>query len=296
MIIRDEADVTTEVLKVMEQTGDPRLREIMMALIKHLHRFVRDVRLTETEFRQATKIINDIGKATNDQHNEAVMMAGSLGVSTLVCLLNNGEDGNAETTQNLLGPFWRMNSPRTDLGDSIVRSPTAGDLMFVDLAFRDTNDQPIAGLEVDIWHCSADGFYENQQDEQADYNLRGTFTTREDGRVWFRSIKQSGYPIPTNTVVGQLLRAQNRHPFRPAHIHVLAHKEGYKTLISQIYSDDDENLESDVQFGVTKALVGRYQHHAEPHPGGLADAGWYSLTHKLVLEPGTSQLPIPPIK
>jgi catechol 1,2-dioxygenase len=223
-------------------------------------------------------------------------MAGSLGVSPLVCLLNNGDDGATETTQPLLGPFWRLNSPRTENGDTIIRSETPGDPMFVDLTLRDRCGAPVEGAEVDIWHCSAEGLYENQDDAQADMNLRGKFTTGADGRVWFRSIKQSGYPIPTGAVVGKLLAAQNRHPFRPAHIHVLAFKPGFKTLISQIYADDDANLESDVQFGVTRALVGRFQHHDEPHPEGLAPAGWYSLSHTLVMEPGEAKLPPPPIK
>lgn len=296
MIIRTEADVTAAVLAVMERTNDARLREIMGALVRHLHGFVREVRLTETEFRQATAIVNAIGKATTDTHNEAVLMAGSLGVSSLVCLLNNGDMGATETTQNLLGPFWRMNSPVTENGGSIVRSPIAGDAMVVELVFRDTADAPIEGLEVDIWHCSSEGFYENQQPEQADHNFRGKFATGADGRVWFRSLKPSGYPIPTDTVVGDLLRAQNRHPFRPAHVHVLAHKEGFKTLISQIYADDDEHLDSDVQFGVTAPLVGRFVRHDTAHPEGLVPAPWYSLHHDLVLEPGVSKLPLPPIR
>ncbi|MEQ8347506.1 MAG: dioxygenase [Sneathiellaceae bacterium] len=296
MIVRNEADVTTAVLQAMERTADPRLREIMVALIKHLHGFVRDTRLTEKEFRQATKILNEIGQASSDTHNEAVLMAGSLGVSSLVCLLNNGEPETGETTQNLLGPFWRMNSPRTELGGSIVRGEMPGEPMFVDLLFRDSAGAPVAGLEVDIWHCSADGFYESQEESQPDHNLRGKFTTGADGRVWFRSIKQAGYPIPTHTVVGRMLQTQGRHPFRPAHIHVLAHREGFKTLISQIYSDDDRNLDSDVQFGVTEALIGRFQRHEEPHPDGLAPGPWYELRHRLVVEPGISELPIPPIR
>lgn len=296
MIIRNEADVTTAVLDVMEQTNDARLREIMIALIKHLHGFIRDVRLTEAEFQQATKILNDLGQASSDTHNEPVLMAGSLGVSSLVCLLNNGDQGRTETTQSLLGPFWRMNSPHTELGGSIVRSETPGEPMFVELEFTDQNGQPIADLEVDVWHCSAEGFYENQEESQADYNLRGKFVTGPDGRVWFRSIRQSGYPIPTHTVVGRLLEAQNRHPFRPAHLHVLAHKQNYKTLISQIYSDDDQHLQSDVQFGVTEALVGKFERHEDPHPDFETSRPWYSLRHRLILEPGESKLPIPPIK
>ncbi|MDC0738060.1 dioxygenase [Cognatishimia sp. SS12] len=296
MLIRTEADVTPAVLNVMEQTKDPRLKEIMVALIKHLHGFVREVRLTEPEFRMATKLLNDLGQASDDKHNEPVLMAGSLGVSTLVCLLNNGDNGATETTQNLLGPFWRMHSPDTELGGSIVRSETPGTPMVVDLTFVDVHGQPIADLEVDVWHCSAEGFYENQEESQADHNLRGKFRTGADGRIWFTSVKQSGYPIPTHTVVGRLLEAQDRHPFRPAHLHVLAHKENYKTLISQIYSDDDPHLDSDVQFGVTAALIGRYVRHEDGHPDSAVTGPWFSLSHQLVVEPGESELPIPPIK
>jgi catechol 1,2-dioxygenase len=296
-LIRTQEDVTPAVLKVMERTTDPRLREIMISLITHLHGFIRDVRLTEAEFRAATAIINDIGKATSDTHNEAVLMAGSLGVSSLVCLINNGDDGATETTQNLLGPFWRMHSPPTENGASIVRSETPGEPIVVKFTLVDRDGKPVAGAEIDIWHSSPVGLYENQDEEQADFNLRGKFTTDENGTITFRSVRPSGYPIPTDTVVGRLLRAQNRHPYRPAHIHALAYKEGYKTLITQIYSDDDPHLDSDVQFGVTKALTGHFEHHDEPHPDyPNITAPWYSLTHTLVIEPGEATLPRPPIK
>jgi catechol 1,2-dioxygenase len=124
MTIAREQDVTAAALSVMEQTSNPRLREIMISLITHLHGFVRDVRLTEAEFREAAAIIAELGKRTTDTHNEVVLIAGSLGVSSLVCLLNNGDGGNTETAQSLLGPFWRLNSPRVDNGGSIVRSDT----------------------------------------------------------------------------------------------------------------------------------------------------------------------------
>jgi catechol 1,2-dioxygenase len=295
MRIQTEADVTNAVQAVMAQTTDPRLREIMTSLIAHLHGFVRDVRLTEPEFRKATALINAIGQASNDRHNEAVLMAGSLGVSALVCLLNNGDNGREQTTQNLLGPFWRRGAPEVENGGSLVRCEMPGDPMVVDLTFRDRAGQPIEGVKVDIWHCSSDGLYENQDPRQADYNFRGTLTSDAAGRIWCSSLRPSGYPIPTNSVVGSLLAAQNRHPNRPAHVHALAWKDGYKTLISQIYDSEDPFLDSDVQFGVTDVLVGRYVRHDEVHPAGLA-APWYLLKHDMVMEPGTSELPIPPIK
>src|SRR6202044_1410953 len=130
-LIKRQQDVTPAVLEVMGRIRDPRLREIMISLVTPLHGFVRDVRLTEAEFRDATAILNEIGKLASDTHNEAVLMAGSLGVSSLVCLLNNGDNGNTETSQSLLGPFWRLNSPRVVNGGSIVRSDTPGHPLFV---------------------------------------------------------------------------------------------------------------------------------------------------------------------
>jgi catechol 1,2-dioxygenase len=297
MIIERHDDVTPAVLAVMQQTSDPRLREIMTSLVAHLHAFVRDVRLTEEEFQSAAAILNEMGQATTDTHNEAVLMAGSLGVSTLVCLLNNGDHGATETQQNLLGPFWRMHSPRTDNGGSIVRSETPGPVLFVNAAVRDGNGDPVGGAEVDVWHSSPVGLYEQQDPGQAEMNLRGKLVTDERGRFWFRTVKMAGYPIPTDTVVGRLLRAQQRHPFRPAHLHVLILKEGFKTRISQVYADDDPRLDTDVQFGVTRALIGDFRRHDEPHQDDPSvRAPWYSLDYTFTLEPGVARLPRPPIR
>ncbi len=203
MIIEREQDVTAAALAVMERTSDPRMRQIMISLVKHLHGFVRDVRLTEKEFRDATAVIAELGKLTTDTHNEVVLMAGSLGVSPLVCLLNNGDQGNTETDQSLLGPFWRLNSPRVENGGSIVRSETPGAPLFVNGRVVDKDGRPVVGAEVDVWHASPVGLYENQDPDQADMNLRGKFTTDQDGRFSFRSVMMVGYPIPTDGVVGQ---------------------------------------------------------------------------------------------
>ncbi|GGI28921.1 dioxygenase family protein [Bradyrhizobium guangdongense] len=297
MIIAREQDVTAAALAVMERTSDPRMQQIMVSLVKHLHGFVRDVRLTEKEFRDATSIIAELGKLTTDTHNEVVLMAGSLGVSSLVCLLNNGDQGNTETDQSLLGPFWRLNSPRVENDGSIVRSETPGAPLFVSARVVDKDGRPVVGAEVDVWHASPVGLYENQDPEQANMNLRGKFTTDADGRFSFRSVMMIGYPIPTDGVVGRLLEAQGRHPYRPAHLHALICKPGFKVLISQVYDPNDPHIDSDVQFGVTQALIGKFVRHETPHPTARdVSATWYSLDHTYRLEAGEAVLPRAPIK
>jgi len=296
MIIDSPAELTDAVLAELEGAADPRFREIVGAAVRHLHAFVREVRLTETEFQQACAVIARLGQATTASHNEVVLMAGSLGVSALVCLQNNATRGGAPTTANLLGPFWRQDSPITEDGGSIVRSPTAGDPIFVTAWIADSAGRPVAGAVVDVWQASADGFYENQDPAQADMNLRGRFVSDAAGRIRFRSIKPSGYPIPVNGPVGDLLRAQGRHNLRPAHIHFLIAKPGYKTQFAQVYSDDDPHLGTDVQFAVTRALIGRYvSHRDEAAPDSDVQGTWYTLEHRFVIEPGESRLPRAPI-
>lgn len=206
MVVRTESELTPAVLAVMNRTEDPRLREILVAIVKHLHAFVREVRLSEVEFREATAILNEIGQLQTDSHNEFVLMAGSLGVSSLVCLLNNGDNGQTETSQSLLGPFWRLNSPRVENGGTIIRSETPGTPLFVHAKVVNRGGKPIQGAEIDVWHASPVGLYENQDPDQAEMNLRGKFTTDDEGRFWFRTVKMVGYPIPVDGVVGRFLK------------------------------------------------------------------------------------------
>jgi catechol 1,2-dioxygenase len=296
MIIEKQSDLTAAVLAELQRASDPRFKEIMTAAVTHLHGFVRDARLSEAEFHQACAVIAKLGQLTTASHNEVVLIAGSLGISALVCLLNNGDNGQTETTANLMGPFWRTDSPPTENGGSIVRSPTPGAPVFVNAWVRDPQGRPVADAEVDVWHASSEGFYENQDPGQADMNLRGKFRTDATGRIAFRTIKPVGYPIPLSGPVGALLRAQGRHNMRPAHIHFMVFKPGFKTQFAQVYSSDDPHLETDVQFGVTRALVGQYVlHSGEAPPAPDVDGPWYTLDHHFVIEPGEAKLPKPPI-
>ena len=286
MIIEHPEDVTRAVLEEMHRTPDARTKEILTALVKHLHAFVREVRLTEPEFQAAIALVNAIGQKTTPSHNEAMLMSGALGVSNLVCLLNNGALGAKPTQANNLGPFYREGAPRCENGASLLRSPTPGPALAFKGFVLDRKKNPVAGAEVDVWHSSTVGLYENQDPTQADMNLRGKLVTEGDGSFAFRSVKPAGYPVPTDGPTGALLRAQQRHNMRPAHLHFLIYKPGFKTIASQVYDPEDPNLRTDSQFGVTKALIGNYAKRSD---------GSYALEFIFTLEAGEARLPKAPI-
>jgi protocatechuate 3,4-dioxygenase beta subunit len=282
MAIRSEKDVTDAVLGEMHRTPDPRTKELLSSLVRHLHQFIRETRLTEREFQEAIGLVNAIGQKTTPSHNEAMLMAGALGVSNLVCLLNNAHP----TQANNLGPFYRAGAPRCADGASLLRSPTPGPQLKFQGWVRDRAGIPVSGAEVDVWHSSTVGLYENQDPAQAEMNLRGKFVTREDGSFSFTSVKPAGYPVPIDGPTGALLGAQKRHNLRPAHLHFLIYKPGFKTIASQVYDPSDPHLETDSQFGVTEALIGDYRREPD---------GGYSLQFSFVIEPGEARLPKPPI-
>jgi hydroxyquinol 1,2-dioxygenase len=286
MIIQGKDQVTEAVLDEMKRTPNPRTREILESFVRHLHDFIREVRLTEPEFHRAIQYVNAIGQTTTPSHNEAMLLSGALGVSNLVCLLNNTALDSGGTHANTLGPFWRAGAPFTENGGSIVRSSTPGPALHVRGWVRDRQGKPIADAEIDVWEASPAGLYENQDASQAEMNLRGRFKSDADGSFSFESVKPSGYPVPTAGPTGDLLRAQGRHEYRPAHVHFLIYKRGFKTISSQVYDAADPNLETDSQFGVTDALIGNYVKQPD---------GSFSLDFTFVLEPGESVLPKPPI-
>jgi protocatechuate 3,4-dioxygenase beta subunit len=296
MIIENQTEVTDAVLEAFSRADQPRLREILLSLVRHLHGFVREVRLTEREFQEAARIVAALGQKTTASHNEVVLMAGSLGLSALVCLLNNGDNGQTETQASLLGPFWRDDQPLSASGDTLVRSATQGPGLVVHASIVDREGRPVAGAEVDVWHSSPEGLYENQDSGQAEMNLRGRFVTDDAGHFHFRSVKPAGYPIPIDGPVGELVRATRRHHYRPAHLHFMVYKPGFKTMISQIYVPDDEHIDSDVQFGVTRALLGDYLRHDESDAELGFAAPWYSLDQRFTLERGEARRPAAPIR
>jgi catechol 1,2-dioxygenase len=278
------------VQQAMAATPDARLRQLMQSLTAHLHQFVLDNRVTEDEFEAAAAFLIGIGQATGEKKNEVILAADILGVSTLVALLNNPRgDGNTESVAALLGPFWRAQAPHCAAGENIARGDTPGMPLEVSGTVYGADGKPLAGAVVDVWQASPVGLYDNQDPAQPDMNLRGRFTTDAAGRYFLRSVHPAGYPVPTDGPCGELLRAQQRHPFRPAHLHFMVSHPGHRVLITQVFADDSEQLHSDPVFGVTAPLVGHFERtQRDGQPLAL-------LTHDFHLCEGEMKFPHPPI-
>ncbi|WP_427306999.1 dioxygenase [Cupriavidus sp. H39] len=294
-LIGDEHSVTDVVLQAMAQTTDPRLRQVLDALVVHLHDFLREVRPTDQEFEFALRYLVALGQATNAVNNEVVLAADVLGLSTLVTLINNGTAAGS-TPGALLGPFYRGGAPHYRSGDCIVQDQAPGVPLFVSGQVRASDGTALGGALVEVWQASPVGLYDNQDPTQPDRNLRGVFHADGDGRYGFRTVRPAGYPVPTAGPVGTLLAAQQRHPYRPAHLHFIVAAPGYRTLVTQVFADDDAHLRSDVTFGVHQSLVGRFERiDSGQSPWGEIRAPFYTFHFDFVLEPGDQVFPTPPI-
>jgi catechol 1,2-dioxygenase len=299
--------ITERVLEVMAQTPDDRLREVSMALVKHLHAFIREVQPTADEFERGCAFVVGLGQATSQAKNEVILASDILGASSLINLIQDQSGGTSggggagvgagvgaegKTDSALLGPFWRKSAPEFELGASIARGEEAfapGQALWVSGRVRDEQGRALAGAVVDVWQASPVGLYENQDQRQPDMNLRGRFRTDPQGRFDFRSVRPAGYPVPVDGPCGELLRGQNRRPFRPAHLHFMVSHPGYEVLVTQVFADDDEHLETDVTFSVVESLVGRFA------PVEKANERGFALHYDFVLRPGELRLPTPPI-
>ncbi|MBM3092435.1 6-chlorohydroxyquinol-1,2-dioxygenase [Ensifer sp. T173] len=242
----------------MGQEADPRLREVMGTIVKHLHAAVKEIEPTHEEWLTAIKFLTAVGQMCTDWRQEYILLSDVLGVSMLVDSINHRRPSGA-TENTILGPFYVPEAPRYDHGTNICLDGK-GEPLVVTGRVLDTDGKPIAGALVDVWQTNDDGFYDVQQKGvQPDWNLRGVFTTNEAGEYWYRSSKPRFYPIPDDGPVGKLLGALGRHPNRAAHIHFIVSAEGYDPVITHIFSPDCEYLDQDAVFGVKDSLIAKFE-------------------------------------
>ncbi len=277
--------ITASAVASFAQCPDPRLRQIMQALVKHLHAFISEVNLTEAEWLRAIEILTATGHITDEKRQEFILWSDALGASMLVDALNHPSFKDA-TESTVLGPFWTPNAPLRGYGESISEEP-GGTPALVRGVVRDTRGNPIAGAELDIWQNGANGLYAVQDEDAPEAHLRGRYATRQDGSYAFVGVRPIPYTIPHDGPVGAMLEATRRHPWRPAHIHMIVTAPGYERLQTHIFDSTSAYLDSDAVFAVKPSLIREFVLRSpdDPEtPAGLTGQ-WCLVENDLVLQP-----------
>ena len=280
----DENTITPAFMQRIAGTGNPRLKEIMTALVTHLHDFVRDVKLTEDEWQAGIAFLTETGQKCNATRQEFILLSDTLGVSMLTIALNHAKPPGA-TEATVFGPFHTDDAPHADQGADIARG-APGLPLFVRACVRGLDGEPVADAEVDVWQADEDGLYDVQRPELGDTRrARAVLRTDAQGYVRFRSIVPTAYPIPTDGPVGRMLVATGRHPWRPAHLHFMIRAPGYRSLTTHLFRNPDPYLDSDVVFGVRSSLVGDYVEHrpGTAPDGSVVETAFFTLAHTFVL-------------
>jgi len=266
-----EETITDAFVNYFGEETDPRTREVMASLAKHLHAFARETRLTHDEWNKGLELLRWTGKITTPQRDEFVLLSDVLGLSSLVDMMHS--TGTA-TNSSVLGPFHISNPPAMELG-SDLRQHYEGELILVQGKVTDTHGKPLAGATLDIWQTAPNGLYSSQDEEQDEFSFHALFTADENGDYQFTTVRPVSYTVPTDGPVGELLNATGRHPWRPSHLHYIVKADGYKPLVTEVFPDDDPYLDQDTVFGVRSDLVISYEKQsADQFPGeGLELSG-----------------------
>lgn len=252
----DHNTITDAAIEQMSATPDPRLKQIMEALVRHLHEFAREVDLTPEEWIQGIGFLTAVGQKCTPFRQEFILLSDTLGFSALINALHDKRAIEASTKSSLLGPFYRQDSPKYNLGDCIVNSPRQQVVIYGQVT--DASGKGIPNASIEIWQTDEDGAYDLQKQdgvEVPDMDMRGHFHADAEGKFYLRTVIPLGYMIPMDGPVGAMVTAQKRHGYRPSHIHFLISAPGYRELATALYTAGDEHLESDTVFGVTDSLV-----------------------------------------
>ncbi|MBO0770156.1 MAG: intradiol ring-cleavage dioxygenase [Actinobacteria bacterium] len=273
------AQLTEQVVAAYADTPGPRLRELLTALVRHLHTFATETRLTEAEWMAAIEFLTATGQKCDDRRQEFVLLSDVLGFSSLVDVINAAA-GATEST--VLGPFYRPGAPARAMGEPTGR-PEDGDPALIRGTVTDLTGRPLAGATLDVWQAAANGLYDTQDPGQPPFNLRGVFTTGDDGSYRFRAVRPVSYPIPADGPVGGLLAASGRHHWRAAHIHAIVSAPRCRPVTTHIFDADNPYLDSDTVFGVKGSLVRKFRPAGPDDPADVS----YVADMDFVLAPAT---------
>ena len=287
----DEKSITRAVIERLAACEDPRFARIMTALVTHLHDFVREVRLTESEWFSAVQFLTDVGRACTDKRQEFILLSDTLGVSVLVITLNHpARDGSVEST--VQGPFYWEGAPELPRGSNLAEG-VKGEPAFYSGRVLSTDGTPLANALLDIWSGDGEGNYDMQIPGETGMKARGRIRTDVEGRYWFRSIRPTFYPVPTDGPVGQMLRRMGRHPYRPGHIHLMVSAPGHLPVTTHLFVAGSRYLDSDAVFGMKESLVAQFERHAAgPAPDGeRLDTPFYTVSYDFRLRPAAAAAP-----
>ncbi|GAQ39110.1 hypothetical protein AtubIFM56815_007598 [Aspergillus tubingensis] len=259
---RFDPNFTDNVINSMGPKTTPRFRQLMTGLIRHVHDYARENELTVDEWMAGVKLLNWAGQMSDDKRNEGQLVCDVIGLESLVDEITYtlaSEAPDAPTATAILGPFFRADTPYRENGANIVLTPPPngeGEMAFMHGQVVDfETKKPLVGATVEVWQASTNGLYEQQDPQQEEFNLRGKFKTDEQGRYSFYCLRPTPYPVPDDGPAGKLLELMDRHPFRPAHIHIIATYDGYKPLTTQIFDSKDKYLTNDSVFAVKDSLI-----------------------------------------
>jgi hydroxyquinol 1,2-dioxygenase len=272
-----EADLVERVVRSFDDCTDPRLKELLVALTRHVHAFIRETRLTEDEWGAAIDFLTRAGHITDEKRQEFILLSDVLGASMQTIAVNNEACGDA-TEATVFGPFFVEGSPEIPLGGDMAFGAT-GEPCWVEGTVTDIEGKPLAGARIEVWEADEDGLYDVQYDDDRTA-ARAHLFTDEQGRYRFWGVTPTPYPIPHDGPVGQMLQAVGRSPMRASHLHFMVSHEGCRTLVTHIFVAGDELLETDTVFGVKDSLVKEFVRHSAstPTPDGRAFEGTWSRT------------------
>lgn len=268
-----EENITDTFLGYFGKDTDPRVREIMDSLARHLHAFARETRITHEEWRAGLELMRETGRITTPQRDEFVLLSDVLGLSSLVDMMHSPEVG---TSSSVLGPFHVSDPPSYPMGADL-RGDFGGDVVLVTGRVLDTGGKPIPSATLDIWQTAPNGLYSSQDPDQDEFSFHAKFTAEPDGSYRFTTVKPVPYTVPTDGPVGKILNATGRHPWRPSHLHYIVEADGFRPLVTEVFPADDEYLDQDTVFGVRDDLVMHYQ----TQPAGSFPATGLELSGKV---------------
>jgi len=276
----DEHTITRAFVQRLDRCDNPRLKEVLIALVTHLHDFAREVKLTEAEWMAGIQFLTRTGQMCTGARQEFILLSDTLGLSMLTIALNHAKPPGC-TEATVIGPFHTEDAPPAAQGSDIARG-APGQPLDVDVTLRSTDGTPVAGADVDVWQADDDGKYDVQYAGLKERRARALLRSDAQGRVRFSTIVPTAYPVPTDGPVGVMLRKMGRHPFRPGHFHMIVSAEGYAPVTTHLFVADSQYLDSDAVFGMKKSLVAQFERHP---PDERLNTPYYTVKYDFRLRP-----------